>query len=185
MTQSPSSPATACAVSKISFFDAVSLLGLGPAYGGPMPELAPGEISIRMPEISLRELRDNPVTQPLLWKQDWYDKYPWVAEKFPSGIYVVRLPIPDSNGKTFDEQSKLLLPGEEPAPVVLAVTSLLSIRLCGQPDSLKNDWVHCKEQTSDGNRVVLYWNVGRLYVNGYWDDDRDDDVWMASARRTS
>jgi hypothetical protein len=185
MTHPTASPATASAVSKKSFFDAVSL-GLGPAYDGPMPEIAPGEIAIRIPEISLQELRDNPVAQSLLWKQDWYDKYPWSAEKLPCGIYVLRLPIPGSNRKTFDEQSRLLLlPGEEPAPIVLAVTAMLSIRLSGGSDPLKNDWARCKEQASDGNRVVLYWHDGRLYVDRRWDGSRLDDMWMASARRTS
>jgi hypothetical protein len=185
MTQPTSSPATACAVSKKTFFDAALLLGLGPAYDGPMPELASGEIAIRMPEVSLRELRDNPVAQPLLWKQNWYDKFPWSTEKLPCGIYVLRLPIPGSNRKTFNEQKQLLLPGEEPAPVVLAVTAMLSIRLSGGRDPLKNDWARCKEQSSDGNRVALNWNAGRLRVNDLWDDGRGDYVWVASARRTS
>jgi hypothetical protein len=186
MTQSPASPATACAVSQQSFFDAVSLLGLGPAYDGPMPEVAPGEIAIRMPEVSLRELRDNPVAQPLLWKQDWYDKYPWAAEKLPCGIYVLRLPVPQSNHKTFDQQSRLLLPGEEPANIVLAATAMLSIRLTDGNDSLSGQWFRCKEQTSDGLRVGLEWLSGQLDVGSDWNNERadcNDRVWMAATRK--
>jgi hypothetical protein len=183
MTQSPPSPATACAVSQKSFFDAVSLLGLGPAYGGPMPKLAPGEISICMPDVSLRELRDNPVAKTLLWNQDWYYQYRWAVEKLPCGIYALRLPVPRSNNKTFDEQKTLLLPGEDVAPLVLAATAMLSIRLSGQPDPVKGDWARCKEQTLDRGRVALYWDDGRLNAHSAWGDNRGGYVWMASARK--
>ena len=164
-------------------YDAPSLLA------PPTPPPLTGDIVIRYGNkgqdlgwslLELRSMRPN-----LFHAQDWYDQYPWAAEKLPSGLYVLRLPIPDSNRKTYAEQQKLLLPGEEPAHVVLVATALLSLRLSAQPDPLQNGWTRCKEQTADGYRVTLRWNDGRLYVYSHWDVYRYDGVWLASARRTS
>ena len=165
----------------IASFDAVTLLGFVPTQ--PMPQAEPGTILIRYGGWSLQELRDKRLD--LMCRQDWYDKYPWAAEKLPSGLYVLRLPIPDSNGKTYEEQQKLLLPGEEPAHVILAATALLSLRLSAQPDPLKNGWTRCGQQAAAGGRVELGWDGGRLYVDDDWGDYRDGYFWLASARKAS
>jgi hypothetical protein len=167
-------------------FDAASLL-----FPPTPPQLAPsaaGEILFRYGKEgeefgwSLPELR---YAHPdLLHQQDWYDQHPWAAEKLPSGLYVLRLPVPGSNRKTFDEQQALLLPNEEPAHVVLAATALLSIRLSGGQDPLKGDWARTGRQTVCGRHVALDWRSGRLCVNDQWDDDdRTGCVWLAAARR--
>jgi hypothetical protein len=161
-------------------YDAVALLQFGPATDTPIPDAASGELVIRYGGWSLQELRD---TCGLMHKQDWYDKYPWASEKLPSGVYVLRLPIPDSNRKTFAEQTKLLLPGEEPAHIILATTALLSHRIVTKEDLLKGDWTRCGQQTADGFRVVLRWGEGRLYVRGDWDGCRGGGMWLSSAGR--
>jgi hypothetical protein len=164
-------------------YDAVALLGFGGEATEPLPDAAPGTLVIRYGGWSLRELRDK--RNDLMHKQDWYDKYPWAGEKLPSGLYVLRLPIPDSNRKTFAEQTKLLLPGEEPAHVVLATTALLSHRLVTGEDLLKGGWTRCGQRTDDGGRVGLRWDGGRLHVRSGWDDHRSGFVWLSSARAAS
>jgi len=114
--------------------------------------------------------------------QDWYDRSPWASERLPSGIYVLRLPIPDSNRKTFDGQRKLLLPNEEPAHVTLVASALLAIRLSGGQDPLQGDWTRTSQQASSDYRAVLYWHDGRLFVNKRWGDDRYDELWLSAAR---
>ena len=159
-------------------YNATSLLG----FGVQVPVAEPGTIAIQYDGWSLQDLRNK--RQNLMWNQDWYDQCPWASEKLPSGIYVLRLPVPDSNRKAFAEQEALLLSGEEPAPIVLAATALLAIRLSGGSDPLKGQSVRCKEQAAAGNRALLRWSDGQLYVI-HWNDDPYDDVWLASARKTS
>lgn len=173
-------PATAPPV-----YDAVSLLGFGEPCDDPLPDAAAGEVVVRYGVWSLRELRDSAVGRKLMHQQDWYDRYEWSAAKFPAGIYRVRLPVPETNCKGFAEQQKLLLPGEEPAPVVLAATALLCHRLQAGEDLLNGDWARCKEQTDAGRRAGLHWDDGQLIVYGHWDVYRYADLWLASARTSS
>jgi len=162
--------------------DATHLLGFGEASQEPLPNAEPGTIVLRYGGWSLQELRDK--RRDLMHAQNWYDKYPWASERLPSGIYVLRLPVPDSNCKTFDEQKSLLLPNEEPAHIVLAATALLSIRLSGGQDSLANGWTRTGQQTGVGI-AVLDWDEGRLFVHIYSDGCRYDSVWLASARKAA
>jgi len=164
-------------------YDAVSLLGFGPVVADVLLPGNPGETVLRHGGWSLQELRDK--RGDLMHPQDWYDQYPWASERLPSGIYVLRLPIPGSNRKTFDEQNSLLSPGEEPAPIVLAVSALLSICLSGVDDPLKRDWTRTGQQTGGGSHAVLHWYEGRLNVYNVWHDSRYDGVWLAAARWTS
>ena len=163
-------------------YDAVSLLHFGEPSANVLPAANPGEIVLRYGGWSLRELRDK---CELMHRQDWYDRYRWASENLPSGIYVLRLPIPDSNRKSFDRQKALLLPEEEPASVVLAASALLSVRLAGGQDPLRGDWTRCKEQADVGYRVGLDWYGGCLRVSDYWDGNRYDFLWLAAAQRTS
>ena len=160
--------------------DAPHLLGLGPASNEPLPTAEPGTIILRYCGWSLQQLRDKRID--LMHRQNWYNEYRWSVDVLPSGIYVLRLPVPKSNRKSFDEQKALLLPGEETASVVLAATALLAIRLSGEEEPLHRDWVRCNEQTASGRRVVLDWDVGRLDVSSHWSDRRFGYFWLAAAR---
>jgi hypothetical protein len=164
--------------------DAVAILGFGNPSEESLPDAKSGEMVIRYGGWSLQELRDNPVVRKrkLMWKQDWYHTYPWSTEKLPSGIYRLRIPVPNSNRQTFAEQQSSLPSGEAPAPVVLVATALLAHRVQTGEDLLKNDWTRCKEQTADAVCVVLYWYDGRLFVNDYWHDNRSAYSWLSSVR---
>jgi hypothetical protein len=163
-------------------YDAVALFGFGELTTEPLPQPSPGEIVIRYSGWSLQELRDSEIGRKFLHEQDWYNKYPWSTEKLPSCIYRLRVPVRDSNNKTFGEQERLLPQGEQVAPVVLVASALLSHHLQTKEDLLKNDWTRCKEQDADGDRVGLGWRGGRLGVGNFWDGVRVDYVRLSSVR---
>jgi hypothetical protein len=129
-------------------------------------------------------LRQSDIGKQLIHQDvTWYDEYPWANEAIAPGVYHLRLPVPDSNGKTFKEQKALLLDGEEVAPLVLLELAFLCLSKAGRPDPLQGGWVRCQE-IADGYRVVLNWLDGRLCVSP-WDDHPHGDFWLAAVRRTS
>jgi hypothetical protein len=163
-------------------YDAVTLFGFGEVSPESLPEAEPGELVLCYGGWSLQELRDSAIGQKLMRKQDWYDQYAWSSEKLPSGIYRLRVPVPNSNRKTFAEQEAMPPKGETIAPVVLVASALLAHRLHTSEALLKGDFTRCKEQLPGGNRVVLYWREGRLCVNHRWDDCRREYLWSSSVR---
>lgn len=166
-------------------YDAVSILGLGPASAEPLPDPAPGEIVIRVGDWSLQDLRSNEtvVRKNLMHDQDWYHRFAWSREKMKPGIHRVRIPVPDSNRKNAAEQEASFPKGEEFAPVTLVATAMLVHRLQTGESLLGNDWTRCKERADADRRVVLNWNNGRLYVYfSYWGADRGDCLWASSVR---
>ena len=167
-------------------FDVGTVLGIGRKSDAPLPELAPGTIVIRIPDgISPLSLRESDVGKTLIRQDDtWYDTYDWATSSpITAGPYRLRLPILDSNSKTFDEQKALLLPGEQVAPLVLVELALLCVKNAGLSDPLKGGWVRCAETTAGGGvRVVLRWDGGRLSVDYYWGDSPHDLLWLSSVR---
>ena len=162
-------------------FDVAGVLGIGAPSPKPVKGTQ-GFITLRIPDgISPRSLRQSKVGKERIWEDTWYDIYDWADQSLPAGVYHLRLPIPDSNRKTFEEQKALLLKGEEIAPLALVELALLCCRKAGQPDPLSGDWVRCRE-TADGYRVGLDWDDARLCADGYCDDSSDGSVWLASAR---
>ena len=59
----------------------------------------------------------------------------------------------DTNNKSFNEQTALLLDGEEVAPIVLAAMAMLCHKKAGLPDPLQGDWVRCRESTNDADAI--------------------------------
>jgi len=170
-------------------YDATALLGFDTQSASPeakLPEATKaGEIVLRYDGWNLQDLRDNAVVREkdIMCGQSWYNPYGWSAEKLPSGLYALRLSVPDSNYKTFAEQKDLLLPGEEPAPVVLAASGLLCHLLAASERLMKGHWLCCREQAGASNRVGLDWYGGRMDVSVGLDGYPDGSVWLASARR--
>ena len=164
-------------------FDAAAALGIGKPSTEPLPTAAPGEVILRIPDgLTLHVLRKSPVGKILMWQMDWYDKYQWSNETLPAGIYLLRVPVPNSNRKTVGEQEAILPVGETLAPAVMVAAALICIRLQGGSDPLNDGWTRCREQSADGNRVVLTWVDGRLYVDDDWGGDRSGRLWAASVR---
>ena len=150
---------------------------------GSLPVFYPSTVAITVPEgLSPASLRDSPVGKELVHQQTWYDTYPWTTQPIAPGVYQLRLPIPDSNRKTFDERKKLLLPGEEAAPLVLVELAMLCLNKAGHTDPLKGGRVRCPESTGR-YRIGLSWYDGRLYIHDIWAGGRYGSVWLAGVRR--
>jgi hypothetical protein len=166
-------------------YDAAAILGLGKASSDPLPEAASGEVVIRVGAWSLQDLHtcETVVRDNLMWDQDWYNEYPWSRVKLTPGVYRVRIPVPDSNSKTFVEQSKLLLSGEEVAPVALATAALLCHLKQTSKDLLDDDWARCAEALPGGSHPALGVRGGRVRVYTYWDGRRSDRLWLSAARK--
>ena len=165
-------------------FDAGTLFGSTSVE--PLPPAPPGEILLRVPAaISPRLLRESDVGRQLIWQhQVWYDEYQWANEPVLPGLYHLRLPIPGSNNKTFDEQKALLLEAEEPTSLVLVELALLCFEKAGLPDPLQESWVCCSETAYEG-RVMLCWYNGRLNLVDHWYVNRYSTIWHSAARRVS
>ena len=162
-------------------YDAVSILGFGDAVAEPLPQAKEGEIVLRYGGWSLQELRDSSVGRKLMHDQDWYNAYPWSSEKLPSGIYRLRIPVAESNCKTFAEQERMLRRDESIAPVVLVASGLLVHHLQTGEDPLKNDWIRCRNQAARGGHVALSWFDGQLDVD-YWFGGINTGLWLSSVR---
>ena len=164
-------------------FDAAALLNIGTPSADPLPAPIADEIVLHIPDgLTLQTLRDSPVGKKLMHPQDWYDKYPWGQEALLVGTYRLRIPVPDSNRTTTNEQDAMLPAGETSAPVVLVVIALLCIALQGGPDPLQKGWTRCLERTRDDDRVALSWLDGSLCVCGDWFEERVGHLWASSVR---
>jgi len=160
----------------------------GTLFGSPSAELlptaSPGEIVINVPEgISPLSLRQSAVGKEYI-RQDvtWYDTYPWANEAIPEGVYRLRLPVANSNGKTFEEQKAMFRDGEEAAPLVLVELALLCLKKAGQPDPLHGGCVRCREITDSSLRVYVGdFDSDGFFVNRYWVDFRYGYLGLASS----
>ncbi|MBS0262720.1 MAG: hypothetical protein JSS02_12270 [Planctomycetes bacterium] len=165
-------------------YDAIALLGFGEAGSDTLPKSAPGEVIIRVGAWSLADLRESAIGKVLMHQQDWYDKYHWSTAKLAPGVYRVRMPVPDSTDKTYAEQEKLLLPGEEVVPVALAAAVLLCHLKVAGTDLLDNGWTRCAESIPDEHHVDLNVRGGPVSVDDYWDGHRIDSLWLSAARKS-
>lgn len=167
-------------------YDPVFLFGFGSETKEELPEAGENEAIITYGGWSFEELWCNTVVveKNLVWPQDWSKKYGWSTEKLPSGIYRVRLPIPDSNRKTATQQDGLLLPGET-GHIVLQATALLAHRLKTGEDLLKGGWLRLPHQTAGDSRAGLLVYGGRLNLCGGFGDIAGGNVWSGGASRIS
>jgi hypothetical protein len=164
-------------------YDAVALLGFGSPTKRPIPKGKKGEIVIRYGGWSLRELCASSIVcdSDIMWQQDWYHHYPWSDKERPSGIYRLRIPVPDSNSKTYDQQALGLLSTREMvAPVVLVATAMLVHRIQTLIHLPSSGWIRCSEKVDD--RIVVYWREGRLRIGTRCDDTRSEFLWLSSVR---
>src|SRR5436190_5228775 len=127
-------------------FDVGTVLGIGNQNPNPI-EGRPGFITLRTSEgISPVSLRGSTIGQQRIWQDvRWYDLHGWSGKFLLPGTYHLRLPVADSNRKSFDEQEALLSSSEEVAPLVLAELGLLCLHEAGYPDPLRGRWVRCAE----------------------------------------
>jgi len=162
-------------------YDAVAILNLTCRQHLSSP--APGEIIIRYGGWSLAGLRDNRVVREreFMKSERWYDEYQWSTERIRCGIYAIRVFVPESQDKTFDQQKGLLQSGEEVSPVCLVATAITAHRFRTGENLLRgNVTVRCKESRRRGEHVTLGTETGPLSASNIDDDDRSS--LLSSAR---
>lgn len=99
-------------------------------------------------------------------------------------LMVKKTPVSDSTSKTWNEQGKLLSALEKvpnAAEMCWFVTTYFEVR---GARLFQGIYVRTSSLDSDGDRVYVGgFDSGGLYVNGYWDDYRDDDIGLSAARK--
>ncbi len=128
---------------------------------------------------SLLKLRE--AYPEFFYDQSWYGDQDFVKETEKPCMRTIRI-LHDSNNKTFNEQKALLEKDEEVTKARQLVMLSVLLQLKGEEpiEEMMNGWIRCAEETTLDSRVVLYWREGRLGVDGCWDADRHDRVFLSS-----
>jgi hypothetical protein len=117
----------------------------------------------------------------------WYaeEKQSFSRASVPVRWHLLRTtPVPESLGKTWDEQCRLLLPDEEvPSAATVAFATMLHFRATGQ-----RLFKGCYVRTSDVGAVGLRVRVGRFAAGGFvvddlWDHYRYGLLGLSSVRK--
>jgi hypothetical protein len=139
------------------------------------------------PGISLIAMRDLPVVREkrLIFSQDWYDKYDWAQFADAPQERHVRIHVPSSFNKSFEEQAALLQPDEEVCSVRIVSMFLVINALATSNRLLSDCYVRCANVDSVGHRVVVG-NFGSygFHVYSYWVGHRFDFVGVAAVRKS-
>jgi hypothetical protein len=162
-------------------YDAAKILQFGVPTEDILPVAEYGEVVIWYGGWSLQQLRDNPLIRErdVMWDQDWYNNYIWSSEVLPVGFYRLRIPVPNSNSKSFDEQTELLFTGEVPAHPVLVATAELCHEIQTGKSMLAGICVRTGKKCHSG--LELGRDEGRLSVHRYG-NDYDSNPYLASAQ---
>lgn len=130
--------------------DAVSLLGFGTSSNHPLPKPRSGEVVIRVGAWSLNDLyaKTSRLEFYSCERGELGRKHSWEYEKLTPGVYRIRLPIPNSQGKPFEEQQKLLLPNETIPPAALIATVLMCSPLVGRTH-VPGWFLNCRGEAKD------------------------------------
>jgi hypothetical protein len=168
-------------------YDAIDLLGWGPAVGIMLPKANPGEVVIRVGAWSLKDLCRNAIVTGagLMWDTNWYENEPWSDCKLQAGIYRLRLPMPGTHRKPLHEQIACLQGSEYVAQTCLVATALVAhLRATGE-DLLQDDVTRCAEalvNNRDPYHAAVLVGEGRVRITRAWDLYRGGGIWMTGAR---
>ncbi len=168
-------------------YDAVSLLGFGPASQDPLPQAQSGEIVIRYGGWSLQDLYKTPRVVGLIGDSFLIrSQAKPTKDTFPAGIYRVRPFVPGSNGKTFSDQVPLIVSGRMITPAVIAATALILPLLETGEDVLGVGNIRCADRNDHGNmRSSFSLNMygGRLtlmlLLDVYDYEEEEGVIWMS------
>lgn len=146
------------------------------------PDLT-GGITFRVEKpFSLVSLQNSRAGKRFMHYQDWYDKHDFTSQFVQPGAYELRLPIPNSESKSFMEQRRLLSREETPIPIALAVGVLLCIQQANGPDPLNGAWIRCAETPDRNYHVTLAWLEGKLALEQEWFRSRGNKLFLAASR---
>jgi hypothetical protein len=122
------------------------------------------------------------------YDQDWYNKEAFAKSKGDLGWQLVRkTPVGGSTGKDWNEQQALLGKDEETPNAQIVVYTVIGHFLAVGKRLFQGIYVRCSSfdsVDSDGCRgYVGYFGADGLGVNDCWDNDRNDRIGVASARK--
>jgi hypothetical protein len=121
----------------------------------------------------------------VFYGQDWYDKLPFAKTSTLGWQLVRKTPVENSTSKPWDEQQALLCKDEATPTVHVVVYTMVGHFLNTGERLFENIWVRTSDVDSGGDRVgVGFFDAGGLEVNCYWDDNRYDNLGLASSART-
>jgi hypothetical protein len=133
--------------------------------------------------LSLNEIRQ--LAEGDFYETDWYKRESFATTKVGARWYLLRKePVPESRGKTYDQQCSLLTKEEE-VPLACEVTYMVILYWLTHRERLLPDvYVRCRDKGSNGNCVYVAgfgsFGSGEFAVGDGWDNDR---LGLASARK--
>lgn len=116
----------------------------------------------------------------------WYADQKFAREDKTSfgWLLIKKTPVANSTSKTWNEQNKLLSKLEtvpNAAEMCWFITTYFEVRGVRLFEGV---YVRTSSLVSDGYRVIVgYFDAEGLYVSGWYDDDRNDIIGVASARK--
>lgn len=162
-----------------------SVLGLPNNCKEDAPKAADGEVVVWYGGWTLGELVATGKVVNYLSKE----REAWKA---PAGYYHTRIPVPESNRLTWDEQAgdekqsllARLYAAFHALPMPVGATALaVHLGVTGE-DLLKGDFCRCAEALPHGRHAELHVYEGRVRVRNLWGDDRYDNVFLGAARKS-
>ena len=157
-----------------------SILGLPNNCKEETPKAAYGEVVVWYGGWTLGELvaTDKVVNYLSKERESW---------KAPPGYYHTRIPVPDSNRMTHDEQVAAhlaqLYAAFKELPTPVGATVLAAHLDATGEDLLNGNFCRCAEPLPDDRHAALDVDEGRVYVSYYWDGARLDSVFLGAARK--
>jgi len=136
--------------------------------------------------MSMLEIRDIRSDYFYSQKGGWYAEQAFARSDKADTRWIMlrKKPVPESTSKNWNEQQTLLGNDEETpnvAEVVWCVTTYKAVRNIYLRSSI---YVRTSSLVSDGSHVGIgLFDAEGLHVNGWHDDNRCDDIGLASARK--
>lgn len=173
-------------------FDAVHLLGFGPASTVPLPAAAPGETIIRVGDWSLIDLSCNAlvIRRKLMHDLELLNENPSfnaaVDKKLTAGIYRLRYPLFGSREKSFSKRRALLEPGEEIATAAFVATVLIVHIIESASTFLEDKCFRCSDDSIDDCFVTIVMDDHCLLIGGGCESDPEDgNEYLMAAQKIS
>jgi len=136
--------------------------------------------------LSILEIRGKILgNQRLFYNQDWYNRESFAKDRREAEWHLVRkTPVPNSTGKTWNEQQALLAKNEETPTARVMVYTIIGHFLATGERLFENIYVRCSDVVSSGSRVHVggFGSYG-LGVRSGWGVLRYDYIGLASARK--
>jgi hypothetical protein len=135
--------------------------------------------------LSILEIRGK-MTSKLFYDQSWYNQESFAKDRGDVNWQLVRkTPVEKSTSKNWNEQQAILAKNEETPKAQVMVYTIIGHFLATGERLFEHVYVRCSDVGSDGYRVYVgYFDSSGLRVNGYWNGLRNDNLGVASVRKS-